>query len=149
MITGVLIMQLSSCHVTFGKLLGRQVLHKQKGWKDRGRCMAHPTGANSIAVSGLRFRRALVGIGWSFSPTGLIETVLSLVGLLFSTIEGFSQAEWSVAGQGCCWLVNTCWWLVVDTVTNFNKIAARALALSWETKCNAWCNWKYGVLGDP
>ena len=62
MLTGVLVMQLSSCDVTFSKLLGREVLHEQKGW-DRGRWMAHPTGANSITVSGLRFRRALVGIG--------------------------------------------------------------------------------------
>ena len=39
---------------------------RKGGTRDDG--WAHPRGANSMAVSELSFRRALVGIGWCFSP---------------------------------------------------------------------------------
>jgi len=46
--------------VISGNVLGRWVLHEQKGW-DRGRWVVHPKGANSMAVSGLGCDKSLVG----------------------------------------------------------------------------------------
>ena len=46
----------------------------RKGGRGGGRWV-HPKGANSMAVSGLGFREALVGTGWA------VSLLLSMIGL--------------------------------------------------------------------
>jgi len=62
----------------------------------------HPRGKNSIAVSGLGYRKALVGTGWAFSlllcTNGLRKQSSGLAWPLFLVMKTFS---WPV----CIWVV--------------------------------------------
>jgi len=57
-------MKLSSGDVTSCNDFTRYVLRQQKG-RDRGGGWVHLKGANSMALSGLRFENALVGSEWA------------------------------------------------------------------------------------
>ena len=56
-------MRLSACDVTSTNFLGRFCVSRKD--ETGGDGWVHPKGANSMVVSGLSFRKALVGTGWT------------------------------------------------------------------------------------
>ena len=77
----------------------------------------HPKGADSMAVSGLRFRNALVGPGWATTvlpcTNGLRNSPLTLHGVNFRWGSLFSSLGERLPAECCdyCKLVNGWVWL--------------------------------------
>ena len=71
--------------------LGLRFCASRKGRAVGGGCV-HPKGANSMAGSGLGYRKALIGTGWAISLhlciNGIKKQTYSLVGPPFLTISG-------------------------------------------------------------
>ena len=63
----------------------------------------HPKGANSIAITGLGCRKALVGTRWAISlllcKNRLRRHPSGLVGPPFLTMTLFSRSAWAVIGR--------------------------------------------------